>query len=173
MRWAGRQSREWGCDHSGSLVHIQHQPLSLTHCCTGHPRELREGHTASLGQSGAVGRGLLSPDPLLFPHRTEIRQSKHIWVVGSLVGRRVGPLVCSLTASEGQVTGPLSAFWHRGSQVLGKPNTAVAASLWGLLSSSSNFLGLLLPSQAGIPIPFREQETGQRKECLSPRSPFD
>ena len=61
----------------------------------------------------------------------------------------------------------------RGSQVLGKPNTAVAASLWGLLSSSSNFLGLLLPSQAGIPIPFREQETGQRKECLSPRSPFD
>ena len=61
----------------------------------------------------------------------------------------------------------------RGSQVLGKPNTAIAASLWGLLSSTSNFLGLLLPSQAGIPIPFREQETGQRKECLSPRSPFD
>ena len=105
MRWAGCQSREWGCNHSGSLVHTRHQPFSLTHGCMGHPRELREGHTASLGQSRAVERGLLSPDPLLFPHRTEIRQTEHIWVVGSLDGRRVGPLVCNLTTSEGQVTG--------------------------------------------------------------------
>ena len=81
----------------------------------------------------------------------------------------IHPCCCCL-AHLGQDTGS-RAF--RGSQVLGKPNTAVAASLWGLLSSTSNFLGLLLPSQAGIPIPFREQETGQRKECLSPRSPFD
>ena len=116
----GSPSREWASDHSGSLVHTRHQPFGLTHCCMGHPREPRERHTASLCWSGAVGRGFLSPDPLLFPHRSEIRQSEHIWVIGSLDGRRVGPLVCKLTRSEGQVTGPLSAFWHRGIQVLEK-----------------------------------------------------
>lgn len=85
------------------------------------------------------------PLGLVFCTGEESIQGPSIWQLKAADS----PLFVAALPTQVEHTGS-RAFAVSGSQVLEKPNTVVAASLWGSPTSTSDFLGLQLPSQAGI-----------------------